>query len=73
MNISIADGLIKLETIIIYKYTSSHGSIYYIVALKVHMWCTKVFVGLWLASWICDWIWENPASMNNYKYLEIPV
>ena len=20
----------------------------------------------------CDWIWENPASMHNYKYLEIP-
>ena len=22
---------------------------------------------------ICDWIWENPASMHNYKYLEIPI
>ena len=21
---------------------------------------------------ICDWIWENPASTHNYKYLEIP-
>ena len=42
MNISIADGLIKLEAIIIYNYASSHGSIYYIVALKVHMLCTKV-------------------------------
>ena len=20
---------------------------------------------------ICDWIWENLASMHNYKYLEI--
>ena len=22
-------------------------------------------------STICDWIWENPASTHNYKYLEI--
>ena len=22
---------------------------------------------------ICDWIWENPASMHNYKYIEIPI
>ena len=21
----------------------------------------------------CDWIWENPASTHNYKYLEIPI
>ena len=21
---------------------------------------------------ICDWIWENPASTHKYKYLEIP-
>ena len=21
----------------------------------------------------CDWIWLNPASMYNYKYLEIPI
>ena len=20
---------------------------------------------------ICDWIWENPTSMHDYKYLEI--
>ena len=30
---------IKLEVII---STSPHGSIYYIVAFKVHVWCTKV-------------------------------
>ena len=22
---------------------------------------------------ICDWIWEKPAFMHNYKYLEIPI
>ena len=32
--VAIADGLIKLEAIIIHNYTSPPGSIYYIVALK---------------------------------------
>ena len=22
---------------------------------------------------ICDWIWKNPDSTHNYKYLEIPI
>ena len=40
--IAIADGLIKLEAIIIHNYASPHGSIYYKIALKVHTWCAKV-------------------------------
>ena len=33
---------IKLEVIIICNCASPHGSIYYIVAFKVHVWCTEV-------------------------------
>ena len=33
---------IKLEAIIICNYALPPDSIYYIVTLKVHIWCTKV-------------------------------
>ena len=57
MNIvAIADGLIKLEAIIIYNYTSPHSSIYYIVALKVHLWCTKV---LWACSMQAEYMFVS--------------
>ena len=39
MTSNIADGFIRNH---VHNYASLHGSIYYIEALKVHVWCTTV-------------------------------
>ena len=38
-----------------------------------HKWVNKCdSLSILDPTYICDWIWENPASTHNYKYLEIP-
>ena len=45
-----------------------------IFPLQVHL-CSyrlaSVLHCVYIVSYKCDWIWENLASINNYKYLEI--
>ena len=44
------------------------------VHVAATVWCVIIPIVSWLAGYYnCDWIWENPASMHNYKYLEIPI
>ena len=45
---TIANGFIDYIRSHIHNYTSLHGSINYIVALEVNMWCT---IALW--PWAC--------------------
>ena len=55
-----------------------HPKLSYNLDLNQHNW---LFVQCWVRDenngvtkpcYMCDWIWENPASTHNYKYLEIP-
>ena len=55
---------IKLKAIIMSNYASSpppRGSIYYIVTLRVHVWCTKV---LWVYN-------NNNNKMEKRAYFTI--
>ena len=39
----------------------------------IKQWLSVQDVSLNTVQIACNWIWENPASTHNYKYLEIPL
>ena len=67
-----ARGYVQLRKLESYEFLKEHGK-YVMMSFRwgfgeVH----DEFPVRFRVTKKCDWIWENPASMHKYKYLEIP-